>query len=61
MIEHDVTHRRGMTMWRVKFTSRSDMIVSAATLLDVANHVRGWCQDTNTPAEDVTKIEYLAY
>lgn len=49
------------TMWRVKFSSRSDMIVSAATLLDVADHVRGLCEDTGIPLKDVVKIEYLAY
>ncbi len=49
------------TMWRVKFRSRSDMIVTAATLLDVADHVRGWCVDNRFPVSDVTRIEYLAY
>lgn len=49
------------TLWQVKFTSRSDMIVTAATLLDVADHVRGWCKDNNTPLRDVTAIKYLAY
>ncbi len=49
------------TMWRVCFAHRSDMIVSAATLLDVADHVRGVCEDTGVPLKDVVKIEYLAY
>ena len=49
------------TIWRVKFSSRSDMIVSAATLLDVAEHVKGYCKDTGTSPEDLVKIEYLAY
>ena len=49
------------TMWRVKFRSRSDMSVTAATLLDVADHVRGWCEDNRFPVSDVTRIEYLAY
>lgn len=49
------------TMWRVKFRSRADMIVTAATLLDVADHVRGWCVDNRFPVSDVTRIEYLAY
>jgi hypothetical protein len=49
------------TMWRVKFASRSDMIVSAATLIDVARHVDGYCKDTGTSPKDIVKIEYLAY
>lgn len=49
------------TMWRVCFAHRSDMIVSAATLLDVADHVRGVCEDTGISLRDVVKIEYLAY
>ena len=48
-------------MWAVKFNSRSDMIVSAATLLDVARHVDEYCKDTGTPTKNVIKIEYLAY
>lgn len=49
------------TMWRVSFAHRADMIVSAATLLDVADHVRGVCEDTRIPLKDVVRIEYLAY
>lgn len=49
------------TMWRVCFAHRSDMLVTAATLLDVADHVRGVCKDTGIPLKDVVKIEYLAY
>lgn len=49
------------TLWRVKFSSRSDMIVTAATLLDVAHHVDGYCKDTGTSPKDLVKIEYLAY
>jgi hypothetical protein len=49
------------TMWRVCFAHRSDMIVTATTLLDVADHVRGVCEDTGIPLKDVVKIEYLAY
>ena len=49
------------TIWRVKFNSRSDMIVTAATLLHVADHVAGYCKDTGTSPKDVVKIEYLAY
>lgn len=49
------------TLWRVKFNSRSDMIVTAATLLDVARHVAGYCKDTGTPPKDIVKIEYLVY
>jgi hypothetical protein len=48
-------------MWAVKFNSRSDMIVSAATLLDVARHVDEYCKDTGTSPKDIVKIEYLAY
>lgn len=49
------------TLWRVKFSSRSDMIVTAANLLDVARHVDGYCKDTGTSPKDLIKIEYLAY
>ena len=49
------------TLWRVKFSSRSDMVVTAATLLDVARHVDGYCKDTGTSPKDIVKIEYLAY
>ena len=49
------------TIWRVKFSSRSDMIVSAATLFHVAEHVADYCKDTGTSPKDVVRIEYLAY
>jgi hypothetical protein len=48
-------------MWRVCFAHRSDMVVSAATLLGVADHVRGVCEDMRIPLKDVVRIEYLAY
>lgn len=49
------------TLWRVKFSGRSDLIVTAKTLLGAVDCAEQYCQKTGQSPDDLTSIEYLAY